>query len=74
MPEQGHHSEVIILGVAGQLLDGDDEGVLQEVIVDHAVGHGDVVVVAAGGKQGISSVELHISDCIGVIAENLRKY
>ena len=72
MPEQGHHSKVIILGVASQLLDGDYEGVLQQVIVDHAVGHGDVVIIATRGKQWISPVELNVSDCIGVIAENLK--
>ena len=73
MPEQRHDPEVIILGVTSQLLDGDNEGVLEQVIVDHAMGHCDVVVISTRGKQRISSVELDISDCIGVVAEHLTQ-
>ena len=72
MPEQRHDSEVIILGVTGQLLDGDDERVLEQVIVYHAMGHRDVIVIPTRGKQRISSVKLDIPDCIGVIAKNLQ--
>ena len=56
MPEYGHDAEVVILGVAAQLLDGDNQRVLEQVVIHHAVRHRDVVVVPAGGEQGIPEI------------------
>ena len=56
MPEYGHDAEVVILGVAAQPLDGDNQRVLEQVVIHHAVRHRDVVVVPAGGEQGIPEI------------------
>ena len=64
VPQDAHHSEVFVLCVANKSFNRDYERVLQEVIVDHAVGHCDVVVISTGSKEGITLVELNIPDSI----------
>ena len=74
MPPDGHHPKVIILGVAHQPLDWDYQGVLQQVIVHHPVGHCDVTVVPTGGKERVTFVELDVSDCIYVVPQHLVRH
>ena len=72
MPEYGHDAEVVILGVAAQLLDGDNQRVLEQVVIHHAVRHRDVVVVPAGGEQRIPEIEVSIfSEVDSVHCENI---
>ena len=71
MPGQSHHPEVVILGVAHQPLDWHYQGVLEQIVVYHAVRHSDTIVVATRGKKWVSPVELDVSNSIGVISEDL---
>ena len=71
MPDNAHDAEVVVPRVAAEQLDGDDGGVLQEVVVDHAVADDDGVVVGAGGEERVPLVEGHAADGGRVIAEHL---
>ena len=46
--------------VAAENFDWDDERVLHEVVVNHAVTYDGRPVVRAGGEQGVSRVETHL--------------
>ena len=59
--------------MAPEELDGDNQGVLEKVVIHHAVADNDAVVVRAGGKQGVPPVVSHRPDSVLVISEHLDK-
>ena len=73
MPQDVHAPHAIIVGVTPEELDGDNQGVLEEVVIHHAVADNDAVVVRAGGKEWVPPVVGHRPNCVLVISEHLEK-
>jgi len=62
-------TEVVGDAVAAEDLDGDDERVLEQVGVDHAVEDLDRGVVRARGEQGQMRVEVDLADRVRVVPQ-----
>ena len=73
MPQDVHAPQPVVVGVPPKKLDGDDQGVLQQVVVDHPVADDDAVVVGARGEQRVSPVVSHRPDGVLVIPQYLNQ-
>lgn len=52
-------------------LDGDNQWVLQQIVVDHAVENLDIAIVRTRGKQRVALVVCHRADGLSVVSQSL---
>lgn len=67
----GAQSAGLVGRVRLQNLDWHDQGVLQEVVEDHAVEDIDATVVRAGGEEGVLLTEVYLANSLIMVLQVL---